>query len=268
MLEKIRIEIDNNERGSDRANGLILAAANDARFAEPVFAELPVDVVFSLDLTKTECVEDSIGCQAFPSTTETKRYLVELKEPADYVASALSPTGHLYEQYLAMAEAGQHGMILVLGGDVEVSRAILESLNTRYEGPELIDQAVSYEKRLIHFESSCESLGCPVERWLSMPYTRLLSRVATRLVGKASLMDYRPRPSEEERQVAALTMLLGNGIGPSKAAAILGKFQICLRPTEFAMMMNKPSRWMSLEDCSGIGPKLADRIRKKIEVLE
>jgi len=146
--EKIAIQIDSNERGSDRANGLILAAAHDPRFSEPVFAELEVDVEFSLEVEKTICVEDSIGCQAFPSTSMTKRYMAELKEPADYVSSVLGKDGHLYQQYLSMAEAGEPCMVLVLGSDGDVLRAILASLDTRYAGRELISQAIGTKSAL------------------------------------------------------------------------------------------------------------------------
>jgi hypothetical protein len=119
-------------------------------------------------------------------------------------------------------------------------------------------QISSYEKRLIDFEAQCEALGCPVDRWQAMPYTRLLSRVAKKLLG-ASLMDYRPRPIEGERKIAALAMLLGNGIGSAKAAAILEKFNLKLAPK---------IKIGCVEDVSGIGPKLAARIREKIEVEE
>lgn len=240
--EKISIQIDSNERGSTRANGLILAAAKDPRFSVPSFAELDVDVCF-------------LGKNA---------YLAELKEPADYVSSVLGKNGHLYQQYLSMAEAGQPCMILVLGSDDDVHKAIFESLMTRYHGQERMYQIASYEKRLIDFEANAEVLGCPVERWDSMPYSRLLSRVAKKLEGKASLMDYRPRPAEEERKVAALAMLLGNGIGPEKAKAILEKFSLELT-----------ARWdedadceYRLTDCDGIGPKLEKRIKEKIYVVD
>lgn len=266
MNEKIQIFIDSNERNSDRANALILAAAKDPRFDEPVFAELDVDVCFSWQRKGEQPCEDCIGvgcaytkCVAYP-----RHYLAELKEPADYVSSALGKPGHLYQQYLDMAEAGHTCMILVLGSDDDVHKAIFESLITRYHGQERVREIASYHKRLIHFESCCEALGCPVERWDDMPYSRLLSRVAKRLEGKASLMDYRPRPAEEERKVAALSMLLGNGIGESKAAAILEKFDLKLE----SKFNRETCRGYSLTDCKGLGPKLAARIRERVEVIE
>ena len=245
--EKISIQIDSNERGSDRANGLILAAAKDPRFSVPSFAELDVDVCFKLG---------------------ENAYLAELKEPADYVSSVLGKDGHLYQQYLSMAEAGCPCMILFLGSDNDVTKAIIDALQTRYKGKELAFQIGSYEKRLIDFEANAEALGCPVERWSSMPYSRLLSRVAKRLEGKASLMDYRPRPSEEERKIAALAMLLGNGIGPEKAKAILEKFDLKLESKNEIGADGMIKDSYKLTDCKGLGPKLAARIREKIEVSE
>jgi hypothetical protein len=281
MTEKISIQIDSNERGSDRANGLILAAAKDSRFSMPSFAELDVDVCFSLapdwpgcegqcgngiGFRPSEHVAECNACSCLMS--ETKRYLVELKEIKDYIISALATDGQLYQQYLSMAEAGEPCMILVLGSDDDIAWAIRHALEPHYSGQDLVDMCLSYEKRLIHFESSCEALGCPVERWDAMPYTRLLSRVATRLLGSASLMDYRPRPVEGEREVAALSILLGNGIGPAKAAAVLEKFSLILESKNEIDRDGMLKFAYELTDCAGIGPKLADRIRKRIEVVE
>lgn len=267
MNEKIQIFIDSNERNSDRANALILAAAKDARFAEPVFAELEVDVQFRYGGHRW--IPELVGQLGRKDYEDALFYNVELKEPADYVSSALGKPGHLYEQYLSMAEAGCPCMILVLGSDDDVHKAIFESLLTRYNGQERVREIASYHNRLIHFESCCEALGCPVERWDSMPYSRLLSRVATKLEGKASLMDYRPRPAEEEREIAALAMLLGNGIGPEKAKAILEKFDLKLDACGAVMPNGKNGvRPVALTDCPGIGPKLAARIRERVEVLE
>jgi ERCC4-type nuclease len=207
-----------------------------------------------------------VGCPEKPCI---KLYNIELKEPADYVSSVLGKNGHLYQQYLSMAEAGAPCMILVLGSDDDVHAAIFESLMTRYHGQERMYQIASYEKRLIDFEANAEALGCPVERWDSMPYSRLLSRVAKRLEGKASLMDYRPRPAEEEREVASLAMLLGNGIGESKAKAILEKFSLKLDAGGAVMPSGKNGvRPVALTDCPGIGPKLAERIRERVKVVE
>jgi len=81
-------------------------------------------------------------------------------------------------------------------------------------------------------------------------------------------MDYRPRPVEGEREVAALSMLLGNGIGPAKAAAVLEKFSLMLESKNEIDRDGMLKFAYELTDCDGIGPKLAERIRKRIEVLE
>jgi len=48
MINKIKIFIDNNEKGSVRCNDLLTAALGDARFMQPEFAEIETDVRFVL----------------------------------------------------------------------------------------------------------------------------------------------------------------------------------------------------------------------------
>lgn len=69
-----------------------------------------------------------------------------------------------------------------------------------------------------------------------------------------------PKPAPGERKAVALSILAGDGIGPAKARSILELFDICL--------MVKDGCMAELEDCQGIGPKLAKRIRENIEVVD
>jgi len=216
MREKIQILIDNNERGSTRTHALILAASSDVRFETPKFAELDVDAQFRYNRGWGEYGEPKV---VFRDPIDI--YNVEFKETDDYVSTVLGKYGHGYTQYLAMAESGNPSMFLVLGSDQDVSDAIYDSLKTRHKGKELSFQIGSYEKRIIDFESQCEALHCPVERWEKAPYSRLLSRVAKVLLG-ASLMGYSPRPEENERQAACLKMAYG--IGEKTAFALMADY--------------------------------------------
>jgi ERCC4-type nuclease len=235
-MQRIDIRIDSNERNSDRANCLIIAALSDQRFNEPEFSELPVDVQFT----------DPTG----------KRYNVELKEPEDYIQSVLGKNGHLYNQYLNLQEAGCPGMILVLGGDNEISLAIQSNVNRQQ--PAQIDWIYTvqqYEKRLHDFEANAEAVGIPVERWLDMPYSRLMSRVAKCFDG-GSLMSYRPRPEIGERAVAALCLMVP-GIGEKKSMALLQAYNGSIGDIILAAR-HKPE---TLQEVPGIGPKLAEAIQ-------
>jgi len=253
MSEKIQILIDNNEKGSTRAHALILAAASDARFETPKFAELDVDVQFSYPILR-EVTTFEDDKPRFIETDRGKRYNCELKEAKDYVSTVLGNMGHGCLQYLAMAESGDLSMFLVLGSDQDISDAIYNSLRTRYRGKELSFQIGSYEKRLHDFEAQCEALHCPVERWEKAPYSRLLSRVAKALLG-ASLLGYVPRPEENERELVAASCLF-KGIGPKILAEVLRDYDLCFVPKgDFA---RQPC------DMPGIGPKRSEMIDKRI----
>lgn len=210
-----------------RAQALALAVAEDPRFMPlEVNTEIPVDVCFKLDKITFDA---------------------EFKEVDDYVASALSPTGHLYSQILALREAGHTSMILVLGDDKDVSGAIQSALWKRYRGKELSFQIGSYEERLRDFEAQCFAIGVPVMRWQASPYKRLLS-VAHKVLCGGSLLDYRPRPADGERELTAASCMF-RGIGPEIMKNVLSEYQLGFVPRgDYA----KP-----LEEIAGIGKKRA-----------
>ncbi len=69
------------------------------------------------------------------------------------------------------------------------------------------------------FEANSYALGIPVFSWGDQPYKRLLAHAHEILTG-GSLLAHMPKPAGEERQIAALCMLV-KGIGMKKAKAIL-----------------------------------------------
>lgn len=215
MTKKILVMADSNEQGNSRMAKLALALVNDPRFEWKGYAELDVDLEFSLDL----------GFNGYKPKVVFRdnivKFLCELKEPSDYVASALSPSGHLYQQVLSLRESGHPCMILVLGDDGDVMMAVKDALVTRYRGQELGFQIASYNDRLMDFEANCEALGYPVRRMKTSPWKRLLSTAHKILTG-GSLMQYAPRPADGEREITALCM--AKGIGPKTAAAIYSDY--------------------------------------------
>jgi hypothetical protein len=284
MIEKIQIFIDSNERNSDRANGLILAAAKDARFSMPTFAELGVDVCFRLDQECPQChgipypdeeTEDGEPCGVICGICTgdhgriVKIYNVELKDfsddgkGSDYVSSIRS--GHLWEQCLNAREAGIPYAICVLGDDHDIQGAIRKAAgfrpNGNMDGFDL-HKFAQYSAMVDGFEANCMGLNIPVWHLGYNQFPRLLLRVRKILEG-GDLSGFAPHPAENEREIVGLSILAGNGIGKKKAAAILERFSIKLE----SKFNPETCRGYSLIDCKGLGPKLAARIREKIEVL-
>jgi hypothetical protein len=245
MQPKIKALIAPGE--GKRAGQLALACNEDPRFEQLVeSSEIPVDCQFRLQ---------SLEMRRSGDIFSEKIFNVELKEPSDYIQSALGKDGHLCLQHLTMRDAGHTAMILVLGGDDEVSAAIRASLVTRYRGQELAFQTANYEARLQDFEAQSFAMHVPVMRWKARPFSRLLS-TAAKVLGAPSLMDYRPRPTEGERELCAACCLT-KGIGPETWQNVLREYEICLAPRK---EYSKP-----LEEISGMGPKrckqIADRVR-------
>ena len=150
-LSKIQVKADSNERPrpdpEDENHRMKLfgrAVMDDPRFDWRGYDNLDVDLQFYY--------EDWSG------PIHLLGFNVELKEPADYVASALGPNGHLYSQVLTMREAGDSCMVLVLGSDEDITNAIKDATKTRYsvkKGP--IRSDLMTANRL---GSTMQALGC------------------------------------------------------------------------------------------------------------
>lgn len=251
MKDKIVVMADANERPKEgdknhRMTKFGLAVNEDPRFDWRGYGNLDVDLRF-------EGTPSHRGSDIKRELYISNIFNVELKEPADYIQSALGKVGHLYDQVLTMRELGDPCMVLVLGDDKDVLAAINESLWTRYRGQELGFQIASYQDRLINFESCCGSLGVPVYRWRSSPWKRLLS-LADKMLNGGSLMSYRPKPAEGERLEAAASMLF-KGLGPDTMKTVLEYYDI-----RFVPKSGSPS----LEDLPGIGKKRAAMIRPMV----
>lgn len=233
----ISVLMSSNEQGSKRAAGIANALMDDPRFRWDGYENIPVDLQFH------------IGDSYFN---------VELKECSDYIASALGPSGHLYSQILTMRELGHPCMVLVLGSDDDITNSIKDATKTRYKGQERAYQIGSYSDRLIDFESQCGALGCVVARWKASPWKRLLSTAHKVLTG-GNIMSYRPKPANGERELAAASMLLGNGIGPKVLEPVLAEYKLCFIPRgDYA---RQPI------DMDGIGPKRAAIIDQRIKMV-
>ena len=242
MNRPIQIILSSNEKGTNRAEGIEWAASNDPRFAEPIYSsEGLVDVQF-------------IGEPIFQGghSYADNIFQAELKKVEDFI-TLLNKEGHPRNQYLDMAEQGHPSIFVVLGGDQQVSAALKKDLYTRgFRGTELDFKLEESEDRIRDFEAQCFALKCPVMRWQSNPYKRLLSTAHKVLTG-GSLMGYGPRPREHERETVACNCLV-RGIGDKTWANVLKEYRIALVPRgEYA----KP-----IEEIKGVGEKRARDLNK------
>ena len=229
----IDVYLDNNEKSSDRSNRLILTIAKDDRFRFAGFRDQYVDILYEKD---------------------GRRFAVELKTPQDFVYSVLS--GHLFSQVLSIRENGDPGMVAVLGTDVEIEKVIVRNCTTRpgsgFKKPpkELIK---SYTDSVRHFESASFAVGVPVLHMDRAPFRRI-SSIAHKVLDSedAEFMAHKPRPAGNDRQVAALCVLVP-GVGPEKARALLERFSL-------KELSGATAEEMKV--VNGIGDVLARRIEK------
>lgn len=245
-MERIRLAIDANERTTPRAKGLAKAASDDVRFELAGYYNLPVDLSFSLSL-------DSRTEQTFYEPSGKLGLNVELKDPEDYVSSVL--IGRLYNQILAMRELRQPGIVVVLGCDEDIRSAVEANVSKNSMTDKDKERMITlFINLLMDFEANSYALGIPVFRWGDQPYKRLLAHAHKILTG-GRLLAHMPKPAEEERQIAALCMLV-KGVGMKKAKAILEK---CESIGNLSSLCCNDD--MALKTIPGIGPTLAARIR-------
>ena len=234
-------------------------------------SDLPGDVRFSLKCDSIR--EENFGpmyeygeymgdlIKTFPEEI-TKTLDVEIKDftgegNSDYLASILN--GHLWDQ---VTRATGPYVVCVLGDDNDVGAAIRKaaSRNHRMDPKKLMQ----YYEMVEGFEANCIARGAQVWRLKTDPMKRLLLR-ARKILEGGNLSGFAPHPAPGERKAVAFGILAGDGIGPKKALAVLRNYDIRLCPKKSW----GPDGWNGvLEDCDGIGPKLASRIRENIEVMD
>jgi hypothetical protein len=147
--------------------------------------------------------------------------------------------------------------IIVLGGDAEIVQAITNIvLNRGLRGQEAEDKITEYISMVEDFEANCIGMNIQIWRLKIDPWRRMLQSVQKILQG-GDLNVFRPKPAVGERQAVGLSILCGKGLGPARAGKILEKFNISLVP-------KKPDTY--LDDCPGIGPKLATVVRSALFV--
>lgn len=189
---------------------------------------------------------------------ELKDFTGKGGENSDLVGSILN--GHLLLQTHKLRKAGNACAIVSLGSEEDMKSACMKSAYSRGKrGDAATDLMVTHENMVWDFEANCRGQNIGFWWMKSVPFRRILSN-AHKILTEADLSRYAPKPMGGEEKAVALSILAGDGIGPAKAKNILELFDICL--------MVKDGLMAELEDCQGIGPKLAKRIRENIEVVD
>ena len=234
--EPIIVSMDIDEAHRPRAARLAGAISSDGHFIRGKVANLSHDIRFQW--------RDRI-------------INVELKDfssdgQSDYVASIISHECRLYNQILLAGELGDPFIIAILGADAEVAIAIARSVAAMgFRGQEAEEKIMEYTHMLEIFEANC--IGCNIRVWRMKenPFGRLLQRVRRIMQGE-DFFSFRPHPADGERKSAALSLLIGNGMGRARSEAILKRFHFTLQP-------RTPDTYLC--DCPGIGPKIASVIQ-------
>ena len=275
--QKIFVSLDHNELARPRAAKVEKAVLEDDRFEMRDPADLPFDLQFTSRETCPVCrgepipdLEDDdeglipvICGHCIGHGYREKSLHVELKDfsedgNSDYLGSILN--GHLWAQVLVAREMREPLIIVILGDDNDVGAAIRKASGHGNRGHRFDpEKLMEYFRMVEGFEANCIALNIQVWRLKTDPYKRMLLRVRKMLEG-GDLSGFAPAPANGERQAVGLSILAGRGVGPKKAASVLEKFDVCLRP--------KVGHTGGLAGCKGIGPKLEGKIKESIEVLE
>jgi hypothetical protein len=243
QISPIRVSLDTNESHRARAKKIKAAILKDNHFFLNAPKKCPFDLCFQWD-GKTINVE--------------LKDFTRIGEPqSDYIASIVNQNGHLYQQVLAGRELQDPLIIVVLGDDAEIVQAINNIVMKRgIRGQDAEDKITEYISMVEDFEANCIGMNIQIWRLKIDPWKRMLKSVQKILQG-GDLSVFRPKPAVSERQAVGLSILCGKGLGPARASRILENFNISLVP-------KNPRAY--LDDCPGIGPKLATIVQSALFV--
>jgi hypothetical protein len=242
-ISPIHVSLDTNEAHRARAKKIKAAILKDDHFVLNAPRKCPFDLCFQWE-------ERTINVELKDFT--------RIGEPqSDYVASIVNQSGHLYQQILAGRELQDPLIIIVLGDDAEIVPAITNMvLNRGIKGQEAEEKITEYISMLEDFEANCIGMNIQIWRLKIDPWRRMLQCVQKIMQG-GDLSVFRPKPAVGERHAVGLSILCGKGLGLARANRILEKFDISLVP-------KKPDTY--LDDCPGIGPKIATVVRDSLSV--
>ena len=204
----IRVTIDSNEQGTERAKLLIAAIRKDKRFAFGGYVELEgIDVLFEYD---------------------DQLFGVELKIAIDFVASILN--GHLYEQVLTARELMLTSIILVLDDLEGIYKATKKAADGRHlRGDDLSHAIASNHMRCKSFRKRAFLNGVPTF-WKGNDsgffdtedqYHDLLELVIDYFTD-GQMIGFAKKPADDERQIVCLCT--AKGIGEKTGKALIKEY--------------------------------------------
>jgi hypothetical protein len=238
QISPIIVSLDTNEAHRYRAKKIKAAILKDNHFFLNASKKCPFDLCFQWEKNTI-----NVELKDFTGTGEPQ---------SDYVSSIVNQSGHLYQQILAGRELQDPLIIVVLGDDAEIVQAITNTvLNRGIRGQEAEDRITEYISMVEDFEANCIGMNIQIWKLKIDPWRRMLLCVQKIMQG-GDLTVFRPKPAISERQAVGLSILCGKGLGPARASRILERFDVSLAP-------KKPDTY--LDDCRGIGPKLATLIQ-------
>lgn len=263
-----RIQVHMAPGEADREQAMRSVLSHDTRFeALLIDTAIPVDLYFSC-----HCGGNCEDCET-PSICGLH---IELKRPIDFVQSVLS--GHLMEQTLSIRESGYNGCTVILGDLGDIAEAIRDSSKLRsgkyLRGDELRQAISSNHLRCKSFRKRSFLNGIPVfyigddsgffdnveedEEGNKIGVWKDILELANDYLCDGDMMGFRQRPPENDREIAAASML-HKGIGADSMRILLKEYTLAFVPRG---IYAKP-----IEDLPGWGPKRCQAIRDMVRMV-
>jgi hypothetical protein len=189
---------------------------------------------------------------------------MELKRPEDFVKSVLS--GHLMDQTLSIRESGYNGCTVILGSLDDIYEAIKESATGRgIKKAEMGHVIATTHSRCKSFRKRSLLNGIPTfhkgddsgffdsdDQWKD------ILDLAHDYLCDGELLGFRQRPADNDREVAAASML-HKGIGSESMRILLKEYTLAFVPRG---IYAKP-----IEELPGWGPKRCKQIGGMVRMV-
>jgi hypothetical protein len=193
-----------------------------------------------------------------------KVFNMELKRPEDFVQSVLS--GHLMDQTLSIRESGYNGCTVIIGDSGEIAEAIRDSAQGRgIKKAEIGHVIATTHSRCKSFRKRSFLNGVPIfhkgddsgffdsdDQWKD------ILELAFDYLTDGDMLGFRQRPAENEREVAAASMM-HKGIGSDSMRILLKEYTLAFVPR---CIYAKP-----IEELSGWGPKRCKQIEPMVRMI-
>jgi hypothetical protein len=201
---------------------------------------------------------------------------MELKRPIDFVQSVLS--GHLYDQTLSIRESGYNGCTVILGDLGDIAEAIKDASKLRagkhLRGDELSHAIATTHSRCKSFRKRSFLNGIPIfyvgddsgffdnleedKDKNKIGVWKDILDLSYDFLCDGDMLGFRMRPAENDREVAAASMLR-KGIGSESMRILLKEYTLAFVPRG---IYARP-----IEDLEGWGPKRCKQIAPMVRMI-